>query len=110
MDFLANVLASFQMSSYLSQNEQHQGLFSKGGSLSPSILRHNAAAAALNPNSATVQSAAAANAATAFLYSPANPLAGVYRDVLWFQMTILTQFNPSTFCILNFLTDPKQLF
>ena len=96
------------MSSYLSQNEQQQGLFSKGGSLSPSILRHNAAAA-LNPNPASVQSAAAANAATAFLYSPANPLAGVYRDVPWFQATILVV-KPFEFCILTFFTDPEQVF
>ena len=77
----------FQLSSYLGQSTtEQQQLFSKGGSLSPSVLRHNPAlnptnaAAVLNPAAAAAAGVAALppNAASS-LYSPANPLAGVYR-------------------------------
>ena len=70
----------FQLSSYLGQSTEQQQLFSKGGSLSPSVLRHNpanpAVNAVLNP-AATGVTALPPNASS--LYSPANPLAGVYR-------------------------------
>ena len=69
----------FQLSSYLGQSTEQQQLFSKGGSLSPSVLRHNPA----NPATTVLNPAAAGVAAlppnASSLYSPANPLAGVYR-------------------------------
>ena len=74
----------FQLSSYLGQSTtEQQQLFSKGGSLSPSVLRHNPAnptnAAVLNPAAAAAGVAALPPNASSSLYSPANPLAGVYR-------------------------------
>ena len=72
----------FQLSSYLGQSTtEQQQLFSKGGSLSPSVLRHNPAtsAAVLNPAAAAAGVTALPPNAASSLYSPANPLAGVYR-------------------------------